>query len=356
MRGRIGVLTGGGDCPGLNAVLRAVVNSAVLDHGWEVIGFRDGFEGLIHPDKAMPLTQESVRGILPIGGTILGTSNRTNPFNYQDQGDVSGQVAETFRSLRLDALIVIGGDGSLSIAKELMATRGVPVVGVPKTIDRDVAKTDTTFGFDTAVVTATEALDKLHTTAEAHHRVMLLEVMGRNAGWIALYAGVAGGADIILIPEIPYAIDPICQKVHERNQAGRTFSLIVVAEGARCREEELVSEPGLPLGARRYAGAAASVEHRIQECLLNTETRVTVLGHIQRGGSPSPLDRILATQFGVAAVELVAQGRFGHMAAIQGGRMTSVPIAEAVSRLSLVDPEGPLVRAARSLGISFGDR
>lgn len=356
----LGVLTGGGDCPGLNAVIRAVVKSAE-SAGLRVTGILDGFEGLI-TNETVPLTAASVAGILPRGGTILGTSNRANPFKYavREQGelvhrDVSDQVLENLRRLEVDSLVVIGGDGSLKIAQELTA-KGARCVGIPKTIDNDLSATDATFGFDTALVTATEAIDKLHTTAESHHRIMVLEVMGRYAGWIALEAGLAGGADVILIPEIPFTFEAVARKIDARRAQGKKFSIVVVAEGAveeggQLAVQRVIEESFDPI---RLGG----IGHRVGEALeklTGMETRVTVLGHLQRGGSPTPFDRILATRYGAAAVRLARRGQFGRMVCLRGTRIDSVPFAAAVGEMKRVSPDSDLVLTARALGISFGD-
>jgi 6-phosphofructokinase 1 len=357
---RIGVLTGGGDAPGLNAVIRAVVRAAEHDYGWEVLGILDGFEGLVRPDSVIRLTTDLVRGIIARGGTILGTTNRGNPFRYQvrENGkvvvkDLSGVVLERIRTLSLDGLVVLGGDGSLTIARDLWRL-GAPVVGVPKTIDNDLSATDLTFGFDTALDTATEAIDKLHDTAESHHRVMVVEVMGRNAGWIALNAGIAGAAAMILIPEIPFRLDKVIEEINRRAGEGRTSSIIVVAEGAYPvgGREFTITDPRS--GAVRLGGVGTWLAEQIA-LHSEREVRATVLGHVQRGGSPSAFDRVLASRMGVAAVRLVAAGKFGHMVALQGAAIVDVPLDEAVGRLKTVPPEGELVQAARSLGISFGD-
>ncbi len=357
---RIGVLTGGGDCPGLNAVIRAVVKTAYNDYDWEVLGIEDGFEGLIQPGKVRPLTPADVRGILPRGGTILGTTNRANPFHYEVEVgseikvfDVSDDVVRHAQVLGLDALIVIGGDGSLRIAYELMR-KGLPVVGVPKTIDNDLSATVITFGFDTAINTAMEALDRLHTTAESHHRTIILEVMGREAGWIALEAGIAGDADVILIPEIPYDIEAVVEKIVRRNRQGAKFSLVVAAEGAYPIGGKPVYQGVREIGGvKRLGGIGEVVAQEIRERHAS-EVRVTVLGHLQRGGSPSAFDRILATRFGTAAVRLIAEGRLGEMVALQGEGITSVPIAEAVAKQKLVSLESDIVRTAFDLGICLG--
>lgn len=357
---RIGVLTGGGDCPGLNAVIRAVVKTAVGEYGMEVFGLEDGFRGLVEK-QGRPLGLGEVSGILPRGGTILGTSNRDNPFKYpvvvngeRVFQDKSGTCLANARELGIEALVVIGGDGSLKIAREL-SDIGMPVVGVPKTIDNDLSATDATFGFDTALTTATEAIDKLHTTAESHHRVMVLEVMGRYAGWIALQAGMAGGADVILIPEIPFRIEKVAEKIRDRKAGGKKFSIVVVAEGATLEGGEMVVKKTIadspdPI---RLGGIGQVAGNQLEE-LTGMETRVTVLGHLQRGGSPTPFDRILGTRYGVAAVRLVAEGGFGRMVALKGTRIESVTLAEAVGELRRVPAEGELVAAAKAVGVSFG--
>ena len=360
MTKRIAILTGGGDCPGLNAVIRGVVKAAA-GRGWEVIGVEDGFDGFLHPEKCRVLGLEDVRGILPRGGTILGTTNRGNPFSFPimregkvELVDVSDEVLSKIDQLGISGLVVVGGDGSLKIALQLMG-RGVPIVGVPKTIDNDLLETDVTFGYNTALETATDALDKLHSTGESHHRVMVLEVMGRYAGWIALESGIAGGADVILIPEIPYDIEKIGAAIVERGRRGRRFSVIVAAEGA------------LPQGGNRVvrecAGGKAVVERlggigeqisRELGVFLETDIRVTVLGHLQRGGSPSTFDRCIGSRFGVKAVEMIEAGLFGQMACLKGRHITSVPIEDAIRTLNLIDPDGEMVRHAEALGIALG--
>lgn len=350
---RIGILTGGGDCPGLNAVIRAAVRTLIRDYGIEVVGIQLGFEGLL-TRAIVPLTLESIRGILPKGGTLLRTTNRGNPFEYPVPGggveDRSAQVVENIHDLGIDGIIAIGGDGTLKIAQRL-CDMGIPMVAVPKTIDNDLAATDYTFGFHTAVAVATDAVDRLHSTAESHDRVMILEVMGRNAGWIALYCGIAGGADIILIPEMPYSPDRIVSTIRERQAEGVKFDIMVVAEGAKRLggEEAYVDKASKRLGGIAYQVAAEIQEH------IDLEIRVTVLGHVQRGGSPIAFDRILASRFGKAAADLAAKKQFGRMVAVRADEIISVPIADAVSRPKYVDPDGQLVRTARSLGISFGD-
>lgn len=358
---KIGILTGGGDCPGLNPVIRAAVKTLINDYNYNVIGFKDGFKGLVENDY-IELDEHQVNGILHKGGTILGTSNRDNPFKYPviENGnkiykDISDKVISNAKELGLDSLIVIGGEGSLIIAKDL-SDKGLKVVGVPKTIDNDLMATDFTFGFNTALTTAVEAIDKLHTTAESHHRVMILEVMGRYAGWIALESGIAGGADVILIPEIPYDINIICKKINDRKKAGKNFSIIVTSEAATPVGGQMIvkekiegrSEP-IILG-----GVGNVIGHEIEKT-LNIETRVTVLGHLQRGGIPIPFDRILSTRYGVAAAHLVAKEKFGHMISLKGTKITSVPIEDAIKNLKTVDAHGELVKAAKSIGICFGN-
>lgn len=356
----IGITTGGGDCPGLNAVIRAAVKSAILKHGWNVIGILDGFDGLIWPDRCRPLTLKDVSGILPRGGTILGTTNRGNPFEYKytENGkelvrDFSQQVIGNTRSMGIDALIIIGGDGTQKIALDLHH-RGLKVVGVPKTIDNDLSATEITFGFDTALHTATDAIDKIHTTAESHHRIMVVEVMGRDAGWIALEAGIAGGAHVILIPEIPFTMQSICNFVEQRTHEGKHFTIIVVAEGVKIPADlhaRFVEEKR----AFPRAGAVGNLIGDAVGMMTKREVRVAVLGHIQRGGSPSPFDRILSTRFGVAAVDLIARGEFGKMVCLRQARVQSVDIAEAVGMMKSVPPDGEMVMTAKATGVSFGD-
>ena len=358
---RIGILTGGGDCPGLNAVIRAVTKSAITDHGYDVLGIEDGYAGLIEK-RGFYLTSEVVSGILTHGGTILGTSNRANPF-YVPRSvgrrivfkDESARVICHYKEWALDALVVVGGDGTLTIARKL-AQKGIPIIGIPKTIDNDISGTDYSFGFHTAVNIATEALDRLHTTAAAHHRVMILEVMGRNAGWIALYSGAAGGADVILIPEIPYRMDYVCQKVMARLKQGKRFSLIVVAEGAHekggsvvIKRKDKTNPYPIKLG-----GIGGYLAEKIEKC-AGVESRAAVLGHIQRGGSPVPVDRNLGTLFGTEAVKLIHQGRFGRMVCLNGDRIQSITLEKAVQSLRMVPRHHPLIEAARSVGTSFGD-
>jgi phosphofructokinase-like protein len=355
---RIGVLTGGGDAPGLNAVIRAVVKSA-CNSRIEVLGIEDSFDGLVEPGRTRVLHPQDVAGILRIGGTILGTANQGNPFaravpTSGGQSDYVSRVIENFHLLGLNALIVIGGDGTLALAHEL-SERGIPVVGVPKTIDNDLVGTVNTFGFDTAVNFATDAIDRLHTTAEAHHRVMVVEVMGRYAGWIALHAGVAGGADVILIPEIPFDINHVAARLKEREMLGARFSIVVVAEGAAPLggKVSIIAE-GDTATAERLGGLSARLAHVLGK-LTGKETRYVVLGHLQRGGTPTSFDRVLATRFGGKAVESVIAGDFDRMVALRSPDIITVPLAEVVGKLRCVPVDSDLVRTARALGISFGD-
>lgn len=356
----IGLLTGGGDAPGLNAVIRAVVYAARRAGDWQVLGIRNGFDGLIDPEPPRPLNEADVRGLLARGGTILGAANRGNPFarralreGFEVVEDHSDRVLERLERLGLAALIVVGGDGTLRISRELYE-KGCPVIGVPKTIDNDVGGTDVTFGFDTAVNTATEALDRLHTTAESHHRVMVVELMGHQSGFLALAAGVAGGADAILIPEIPFRDEPLLEAVAARRDAGRSFSVLAVAEGAFAEGgEQVVARPGDEVYFARLGGVGAQVAERLA-ARSRLETRVTVLGHLQRGGAPSAFDRWLATRFGVAAVGMAVRGVHGRMAALRGREIVDVPLEEALAVPRRVDPQGAEVAAARALGISFG--
>ena len=353
----IGIANGGGDAPGLNAVIRGVVRSAIHEFGWQVLGIRDGYDGLIWPESCVELTSDAVSGILPRGGTILGTTNRGNPFAYrvsregkETTVDYSTLCLENFRRLGLDALVVIGGDGTQRIARDF-ARRGMNVVGVPKTIDNDLSATEVSFGFDTALQVATEAIDRLHTTAESHHRVMLIEVMGREAGWIALHAGMAGGADVILIPEIAFKFETICAAIRAREEQGKSFSLIAVAEGVKLPPTDPLGKSIPPVGPGSVANAIAFT---LRE-MLHKETRVTVLGHVQRGGSPSPFDRILGTRFGVAATELIERGQFGRMVCLRAGHIESVSLDEAIGEMKCVDPRGEMVHTARAVGVTFGD-
>jgi 6-phosphofructokinase 1 len=331
---RIGVLTGGGDCPGLNAVIRAIVRKGHQLGGHEFVGFRYGWAGVLK-NEATDLTLDSTRGILHRGGTILGSS-RTNPYKVDGGADA---VKATMDARGLDALIPIGGEDTLGVAGRLTAD-GVSVVGVPKTIDNDLAATDFTFGFQTAVQIATDAIDRLHTTAESHNRVIIVEVMGRHAGWIALYSGLAGGADVVLIPERPFDLEEVCQHIRRRHQAGRTFSIVVVAEGATPADGDLISEHQETdaFGHVRLGGIAVTLEKEI-EARTGYESRMTILGHVQRGGTPLAFDRVLGTRFGVAAMAAAAEGDFGQMVALRGTRIERVPLAEALAEPKLVDPE-----------------
>jgi 6-phosphofructokinase 1 len=358
---RIGILTGGGDCPGLNAVIRAVVKTAIFQYGLEVVGFLEGYLGMIR-NMTRRLKSADASGILHQGGTILGTSNRDNPFRFpvvvrgeKKFRDVSDQAIRNLKRNRVDALIAVGGDGSLTIAHQFFQ-KGVPLVGIPKTIDNDLWGTDVTFGFNTALQTAMEAIDKIQTTAASHHRVMVVEVMGRYAGWIALESGLAGGGDVILIPEIPYDIDKVCEVVMERHRYGRRSSIVVVAEGAVPKKGEVVVQKRVEDSTDpvRLGGIGYRVGNAIEE-KTGVETRVTVLGHIQRGGSPTVFDRVLATRFGAAAVDLVMRGKFGVMVNLRGLKIENIPLKSVQGDQRKVFPHGDLVETARSIGVSFGD-
>ncbi len=359
---RLGILTGGGDCPGLNALIRGVVKRGILEFGHEFVGIENGFQGLLEPDLIRPITLNDTRGIMPRGGTILGTSNKANPFQYAVkvngrwvEKDLSEAAVQKYRDLRLDGLIAVGGDGTLSIAHRLSGL-GLNVVGCPKTIDNDLSGTDLTFGFDTARAICTEAVDRLHTTAESHDRVMVLELMGRNAGFLALDAGMAGGADVILIPEIPYKVEAIVEKIQRRATRKRSFSIIVVSEGAyplggAVSVAESASDiPGR--GVVRLGGAGKLVADLLHG-RIDHEIRVTVLGHLQRGGGPNAADRLLATRYGCKVLDLIHDGQWGHMVAQKDGKIVSVSLRES-RKERRVDPAGEEVRFARSLGICFG--
>jgi 6-phosphofructokinase 1 len=358
---RIGILTGGGDAPGLNAVIRAVVKSAYHHGGYEVLGIRDGFEGCLVAEGVIQLTREEVRGILPRGGTILGAANRGNPFSRkvvrngtEVMEDVSDEVVRRIEELGLETLIVVGGDGTLRISLELYR-KGTPIVAIPKTIDNDILGTDVTFGFDTAVNTAMEAIDRLHTTAEAHHRVIVLELMGRDAGFIALHAGIAGGADVILIPEIPFEFKAICESIKARAARGRKFSIVAVAEGARPKGgQQVFQDSGDEIANARLGGIGQIVARYIDE-VCGVECRVTVLGHLQRGGSPTAFDRWLATRFGAAAFTLALQQAHGRMVALRGADIVDMPLEEALAVPKRVDLQRDGVQTARTLGLSLGD-
>jgi ATP-dependent phosphofructokinase / diphosphate-dependent phosphofructokinase len=358
---RIAVLTGGGDCPGINAVIRAVAKKAILEYGMEVVGIEDGCEGLVR-NRHRILRYNDVSGILTLGGTILGASKESDPYAYPVvRGtttvfkDYHRKAIRTVRDLGVESLVCIGGDGTLGIAYRLMKD-GVPIVGVPKTIDNDLRGTDITFGFDTAVSIAAEAIDRIHSTAQSHHRVMIVEVMGNKSGWIALYSGIAGGGDVILIPEIPFSVEAVADKVKERSKRGKRFSIIVIAEGAKPRGQFPVSEkfPARCPDPERLGGIGFALGYRI-ETLTGLETRAVVLGHLQRGGSPTASDRVLATSFGATAVDLVAREEFGRMAAVRNGIVTSVPLETAAGGPKPVPPDHPLIGAARAIGTSFGD-
>jgi ATP-dependent phosphofructokinase / diphosphate-dependent phosphofructokinase len=358
---RIGILTGGGDCPGLNAVIRAVVKTAAYDHGIDVIGIENGYAGLIQ-DRCKPLSSADVSGILARGGTILGTSNKDNPFRVpmREDGkliyrDMSEEALRVARRHGIQVLIAVGGDGSLTIAHDLNA-RGLQVIGVPKTIDNDLDATDVTFGFDSALAVATEAIDRLHTTAQSHQRIMVIEVMGRYAGWIALHAGIAGGADAILIPEIPFQMEKLAESLSDRIYSGRPYAIVVVAEGAApaggsVSVRDVIADSPDPI----RLGGIGNVVARELEKLLDRETRTTVLGHVQRGGIPTPYDRMLATRFGAHAVRAAVAGESDVMVRLRGQVVDTVPLADAVAKLRRVDPDGDLVRTARSLRTAFGD-
>ena len=358
---RIALSTGGGDAPGLNAVIRAAVLTAHA-RGWDVLGIKRGYAGLLGEDEVVPLTPESVRGIAHLGGTILRTTNRGSPFNYpikQADGsytyiDRSDELIANAKALGIDAIVSIGGDGSLKIAQQLVK-RGMQVVCVPKTIDNDVPCTINTFGFDTAVSTVVEALDKLHTTAESHDRVLVVEVMGRDAGFIALYAGVAGTADVILIPEIAYDPEVVCEKIRQREREGRRFAIVVIAEGAVPQGgKESIIGASMPGQARRLGGNAEPLARLIQE-QTGKETRSLVLGHLQRGGQPTGYDRLLSTRFGAASIRAIEEEKWGHMVALQSPHIVFVPIEEVLASEKRVEVDGDIVRSARDLGISFGD-
>jgi len=357
---RVGVLTGGGDCPGLNAVIRAVTKSLITRYNIDVIGIEDGFDGLIE-NRSRPLSYDDVSGILQIGGTILGTSNKANPFKHPvvKDGkticiDCSEKVVQNADDLNIDALVCIGGDGTMSIAKKLI-DKGLKIIGVPKTIDNDLYGTDITFGYDTAVSIAAEAIDRIHTTAQSHHRVMLVEIMGRYAGWLTLGAGIAGGADIILIPEIDYDLDAICQVMEKRNKKGRRFSIIAVAEGAKEKGGELTISRYIKDSPDKFrlGGVAVKLGNDIED-RTGLETRATILGHLQRGGTPTAFDRILSTCYGVGAADLIGQGTFNHMVALQGNKIVSVPIEQIGGKTRKVPLDDELINAAIEVGTSLG--
>jgi len=359
---KIALLTGGGDCPGLNAVIRAVTRTAILKYGYEVIGYIFGYRGLYNNDF-IPLTLDKVSGIGHKGGTILYSSNKDNLFDYQveENGeivkkDVSDVAIENLKKEGVDAIVVIGGDGTLTSARDF-SRKGINVIGVPKTIDNDLPATEVTFGFNTAVEVATEALDRLHTTAESHHRVMLLEVMGRNAGWIALHSGLAGSADVILIPEIPYDLHKVAEKIEMRQREGKKFTIIVVAEGAKPKDGDVVvakvvDDSPDPI---RLGGIANKLAADLEKIIKNQEIRATILGHIQRGGITSAYDRILSTRYGVAATELIHEGKFGNMVTLKEDKISYEALEKVIGHTRVVEPDGELIQTARSIGVSFGD-
>jgi phosphofructokinase-like protein len=358
---RIALSTGGGDAPGLNAVIRTAVLAAI-GRGWEVLGIKRGFAGLLGEDDVISMTRDTVRGIAHLGGTILRTTNRGNPFKWPrtmpdgtfDERDRSDELIANARQLGIDAVVAIGGDGTLGIADQLF-DKGLRIIGVPKTIDNDVAGTVTTFGFDTAVGIALEAIDRLHTTAESHDRVIVIEVMGRHAGFIALHAGLAGTADVILIPEIPFELQKVCDKIAARDKAGRHFSIVVLAEGAAQKGSgESIIGPSMPGQDRRVGGLAGRVAYELQK-MTGKETRSLVLGHLQRGGMPTGYDRLLASRFGGAAVRAVEQQKWGHMVALQSPHIVTIPLKQALAEVKRVELDHDVVRTARESGISFGD-
>lgn len=358
---RIAILTGGGDCPGLNAVIRAVAKKA-MGEGCKVVGIEDGYEGLIK-NKSKKLENSDVSGILTIGGTILGTSNVANPYRYAIEDkkckltfkDYHRKAINNFKRLKADALVAIGGDGTLSVAYRLYED-GIPIVGVPKTIDNDILGTDITFGFDTAVSIATEGIDRIHTTAQSHHRVMIIEVMGRTAGWIALHSGVAGGGDIILIPEIPYDINKVVKKIKERHGKGKRFSIIVISEGAKPKGGDVVVKRMVKesFESIRLGGVSFVLGAQIEK-MSCIETRAVVMGHLQRGGSPTPFDRVLATQLGTRAMDFVNEGAFGHMVAVRNNEFVKFSLRDVAKGKRLVPRDHPLIKSARSVGTCFGD-
>lgn len=356
---RIGILNSGGDCPGLNAVIHGVVGAA-SQLGWEVIGFKDGFEGLLPPGDYKILRPQDTLGILKLGGTILGTTNKGHFAAKVGKGDIAEVPAEivakakrTMEQLEIRALVIVGGDGSLTTGLQLYR-EGWPVIGVPKTIDNDLQATAMTFGFDSAVSTVVDGLDRLHTTAESHKRIMVLEVMGRHAGWIALWGGIAGGADVILLPEIPFSTEKVAEFIKQRDAQGHHSTLVVVAEGAHLPDGDLVTIDPNCGGEVRLGGIGEIVARRLEQ-LTGKETRACTLGHLQRGGAPTALDRILGTRFGVMAVKLAEEGRFGRMVSYQAYHVDSVPIEDAVNQLRLVEPDGEMVQAAKAVGICLGD-
>lgn len=358
---KIGILTGGGDCPGLNAVVRAAAKTA-LKMGWRIIGFKDGYKGLIE-NRAVDLWDRHVSGILTRGGTILGTSNIANPFKYtlspfgsdESPKDMSDMALEVYKTNKLDGLIVVGGDGTLIIGQKLFE-KGLNIVGVPKTIDNDLAATDITFGFDSALNVATDAIDKVHTTAESHNRVLIVETMGRYAGWIALRSGIAGGGDVILIPEVPFYEEEICRAVFERAKRGKTYSIIVVSEGAVDKSGNFTVQKKVPgsTDPLRLGGISYKIAGIVEKG-CKVESRVVVLGHLQRGGTPTPFDRWLATRFGFHAVELISENKFGYMTALRRMDIVDVKIQEAVKKSRRVEPDSEEIKVALGVGTSLGN-
>ncbi len=358
---KIAILTGGGDCPGINAVIRAITKKCILKYDMQVIGIKDGYEGLIH-NQYRTLSYDDVSGILTLGGTILGTTNKANPFQYAVKDgkqikfeDRSGDVLKNIGELGIDCLVCIGGDGTLWISHRFFQ-QGVPIIGVPKTIDNDIRGTDITFGFDSAVTIATEGIDRIHTTAQSHHRIMIIEVMGRKAGWIALHSGIAGGGDVILIPEIPYQIDKIVDYINKRRETGRHFSIIVVAEGARSTGGETTVKRVVKDSADQIRlGGISFILGEQLENMIELETRSVVMGHLQRGGTPTPFDRILATRLGSKAVDLIVEKRYGKMVNVQGDRLGDFPLEKVAEGPRLIPENHDLITAAREIGVCFGN-
>jgi len=360
-RKRIAILTGGGDCPGINAVIRAVAKKAINEKDWEVIGIEDGYHGVVN-NRHRILKYDDVSGILTLGGTILGTSKIANPYRYAvkrgdrlEFQDLSRVAIQNIKKLEITCLVCIGGDGTLGIAYRLFKD-GIPVIGVPKTIDNDLKGTDITFGFDSALSIATEGIDRIHTTAESHHRIMIVELMGHRAGWVALYSGVAGGGDIILIPEIPYDFNIIAEKLKERNRKGKRFSIVVVAEGAKPKGgdvviQRIVRESSDPI---RLGGIGFILGEQIEK-VIGLETRTVIMGHLLRGGSPTPFDRILATRLGTKAVDMIEDKKFGYMVGVKGNTLVNVSLKEVAKGIKTVPLNHPMIKAARALGTCFGD-
>src|SRR6056297_343666 len=358
---RIAILTGGGDCPGINAVIRAITKKAILKYGMEVIGIMDGYEGLIH-NQHRPLIYDDVSGILTLGGTILGTTNKANPFRYAVKKDKelkfedrSAVVLKNIEDLNIECLVCIGGDGTLAISNRFYQ-EGVPIIGVPKTIDNDIRGTDITFGFNTAVSIATEGIDRIHTTAQSHHRIMIIELMGRKAGWIALYSGIAGGGDVIIIPEIPYQIDSITDYVKKRREKGRHFSIIVVAEGAKPEGGEAVVKRVVEESAEKIRlGGISFILGEHLEKMIELESRSVIMGHLQRGGTPTPFDRILATRLGSKAVDLIVEKRYGKMVSVKGNILEDFPLKLVATGPRLIPIDHELIDTGREIGVCFGN-